>query len=115
MNLKVRAAGSGVSYATAGRCYESGTLPVATYRLGRLVMVGVPVTDTRSGAGRAVAYAGVSSADQKANLDRQVAGVSVWAGWTARCGVAGGDGGWLRGRRASEEIFGVAAVIRRCR
>ncbi|WP_130404401.1 recombinase family protein [Micromonospora violae] len=51
---------------------------VPTYRIGRLVMVGDPVTGTAAEAGRTVVYARVSSADQKADLDRQVARVSVW-------------------------------------
>lgn len=79
MNLKEWAAVTGISYATARRRYESGTLPVPTYRLGRLIMVGEPVTGTPAGTGQTVVYARVSSADQKADLDRQVARVTVWA------------------------------------
>ncbi|MEH1016230.1 IS607 family transposase [Micromonospora sp. CPCC 206060] len=79
MNLKEWAAATGISYATARRRYESGTLPVPTYRLGRLIMVGEPVTGVVADAGQVVVYAGVSSADQKADLDRQVARVTAWA------------------------------------
>ncbi|MEO3742464.1 IS607 family transposase [Plantactinospora sp. B5E13] len=79
MNLKEWAAVTGISYATARRRYESGTLPVPTYRLGRLIMVGVPVTGTSAKAGQTVVYARVSSADQEPDLDRQVARVTVWA------------------------------------
>jgi predicted site-specific integrase-resolvase len=79
VNLKEWASATGISYATARRRYESGTLPVPTYRLGRLIMVGQPVTGAVSGTGRVVVYARVSSADQKADLDRQVARVTVWA------------------------------------
>ena len=79
MNLKEWAAATGISYATARRRYESGTLPVPTYRLGRLIMVGKPVTGAASGAGQCVVYARVSSADQESDLDRQVARVTVWA------------------------------------
>ncbi|MFI7578311.1 IS607 family transposase [Micromonospora sp. NPDC049497] len=78
MNLKEWAAATGVSYATARRRYEAGALPVPTYRLGRLIMVGEPVTAAPQ-AGRVVVYARVSSADQKSDLDRQVARVTMWA------------------------------------
>ena len=79
MNLKDWAAATGISYATARRRYEAGTLPVPTYRLGRLIMVGTPVTGATAGPGQVVVYARVSSADQRADLDRQVARVTVWA------------------------------------
>ncbi|WP_434743630.1 IS607 family transposase [Micromonospora sp. SH-82] len=79
MNLKEWAAATGVSYATARRRYESGTLPVPAYRLGRLIMVGEPITGARVETGQTVVYARVSSVDQKTDLDRQVARVTVWA------------------------------------
>lgn len=79
MNLKEWAAATGISYATARRLYESGTLPVPTYRLGRLIMVGQPITPASAGADQAVVYARVSSADQRTDLDRQVARVTAWA------------------------------------
>ncbi|WP_127509815.1 recombinase family protein [Actinoplanes solisilvae] len=79
MNLREWAAATGVSYATARRRYESGTLPVPAYRLGRLIMVREPVTGLTNDAGQIVVYARVSSADQKPDLDRQVARVTVWA------------------------------------
>ncbi|MCM0676397.1 IS607 family transposase [Micromonospora phytophila] len=79
MNLKEWAAATGVSYATARRRYEAGTLPVPSYRLGRLIMVGEPVTGAVADAGQVVVYARVSSADQKPDLDRQVARVTTWA------------------------------------
>ncbi|MBQ1022680.1 recombinase family protein [Micromonospora sp. D93] len=73
MNLKGWAAASGISYATARRRYESGTLPVPTYRIGRLIMVGEPVTGVTGDARQTVVFARVSSADQRPDLDRQVA------------------------------------------
>ncbi|MCG5446479.1 recombinase family protein [Micromonospora sp. NIE79] len=79
MSLKEWAAATGVSYATARRRYESGTLPVPAYRLGRLSMVGEPMTSAALGAGQVVVYARVSSADQEPDLDRQLAQVTVWA------------------------------------
>lgn len=42
-------------------------------------MVGEPVTGAAVGSGQVVVYACVSSVDQKADLDRQVARVTVWA------------------------------------
>ncbi|MFG2099710.1 IS607 family transposase [Micromonospora echinaurantiaca] len=71
--------GHGISYATARRRYESGTLPVPANRLGRLIMVGEPVIGAAAGSGHTVVYARVSSADQEPDLDRQVARVAVWA------------------------------------
>ena len=79
MNLKEWAAATGVSYATARRRYESGTLPVPSYRLGRLIMVGEPLSGATPDAGQVVVYARVSSAEQKPDLDRQVARVTMWA------------------------------------
>ena len=79
MNLKEWAAATGVAYITARRQYTAGTLPVPTYRIGRLIMVGEPLTAAPSDVGQVVVYARVSSADQKADLDRQVARVTTWA------------------------------------
>lgn len=41
-------------------------------------MVGEPLTGATTGIGQTVVYARVSSADQKPDLDRQVARVTVW-------------------------------------
>ncbi|MFE9958150.1 IS607 family transposase [Micromonospora sp. NPDC005299] len=79
MNLKEWAAATGVSYVTARRQYTAGKLPVPTYRLGRLIMVGEPVKGAALEAGQVVVYARVSSGEQKADLDRQVARVTMWA------------------------------------
>lgn len=80
MNLKEWAASQGISYATARRWYESGKLPVPAYQAGRLIVIGDPSPATAPGA--TVVYARVSSADQKPDLDRQVARATAWA--TAR-------------------------------
>ncbi|WP_433224038.1 IS607 family transposase [Dactylosporangium sp. CS-047395] len=77
-DLKGWVAVSGISYATARRRDESGTLPVSAHRLGRLIMVGEPVTGTTAGTGQIVVDARVSSADQQVDLDRQVARVTEW-------------------------------------
>ena len=79
MNLKEWAASQGIAYITARRQYAAGRLPVPTYRLGRLIMVGEPMAAARLDAKQVVVYAHVSSADQKPDLDRQVARVVTWA------------------------------------
>ncbi|MGC4797392.1 IS607 family transposase [Micromonospora saelicesensis] len=79
MNLKEWAASTGVAYVTARRQYAAGALPVPTYRVGRLIMVGEPVTGVARDFAQTVVYARVSSGDQKPDLDRQVARVTVWA------------------------------------
>ncbi len=78
MNLKEWAASQGISYATARRWYESGRLPVPAYQAGRLIVIGEPSPVTTR-AGVTVVYARVSSADQRPDLDRQVARVTGWA------------------------------------
>lgn len=78
VNLKEWAASQGIAYITARRQYAAGALPVPTYRLGRLIMVGEPLAAAVE-AGQVVVYARVSSADQRADLDRQVARVTAWA------------------------------------
>ncbi|MFU8854441.1 IS607 family transposase [Micromonospora sp. SL1-18] len=79
MNLKEWAASQGIAYVTARRQYAAGTLPVPTYRLGRLIMVGEPLPVASAGGERVVVYARVSSADQRTDLDRQIARVVTWA------------------------------------
>jgi predicted site-specific integrase-resolvase len=78
VNLKEWAASQGVAYITARRQYAAGTLPVPTYRLGRLIMVGESMP-AASPIGSTIVYARVSSADQRPDLDRQVARVTEWA------------------------------------
>jgi len=77
VNLKEWAAAQGISYATARRWYAAGKLPVSAYRVGGLILVGEPALP--STAGIVAVYAGVSSADQSADLDRQVARATSWA------------------------------------
>jgi predicted site-specific integrase-resolvase len=78
MNLAVWAERNGVGRVTAYRWFHAGFLPVPIQRVGRLILV-----DEAAGSagprGRAAVYAWVSSVDQKADLDRQVARVSAWA------------------------------------
>jgi predicted site-specific integrase-resolvase len=65
---------------TARRWHEAGKLPVPARKVGGLILVGEPGTERT--AGLTAVYARVSSADQKTDLDRQVARVTAWA--TAR-------------------------------
>ena len=78
MNLKQWAAAQGVSYDTARRWYLAGKLPVPAYQAGRLIVIGEPVQPDTA-AGQTVVYARVSCADQRPDLDRQVARVTQWA------------------------------------
>lgn len=78
MNLAAWAERNGVARVTAYRWFRAGQLPVPAQRVGRLIFV--DETTGKAGAcGRTAVYARVSSADQKADLDRQVARVTVWA------------------------------------
>lgn len=78
MNLATWAERNGVSRVTAYRWFRAGLLPVPAQRVGRLILVNDAVAETAPG-GRTAVYARVSSADQKADLDRQVARVTAWA------------------------------------
>ncbi|MCW2933003.1 MAG: Resolvase-like [Actinomycetia bacterium] len=66
-----------MSYATARRWHASGRLPVAARKVGGLILVGDP--GPRGDAGVTAVYARVSSAGQRADLDRQVARVAAWS------------------------------------
>ena len=78
MNLKEWAARQGISYATARAWYRSGKLPVPARKAGGLVLIGDPAAPAEP-AGQTVVYARVPSADQRPDLDRQVARVTAWA------------------------------------
>ena len=78
MNLKEWAERQGISYATARRWHAAGMLPVPSRKVGGLVLIGDPVVPGEN-TGVSVVYARVSSADQRPDLDRQVARVAEWA------------------------------------
>ena len=61
---------------TAYRWFREGRLPVPARRAGRLILAG---PGTPRVAGTVAVYARVSSAGQRADLDRQVARVTAWA------------------------------------
>jgi predicted site-specific integrase-resolvase len=78
VNLKEWAAREGVHHVTAYRWFREGKLPVPARRVGRLILVDPAATEP-SPEGVTVVYARVSSTDQRADLDRQVARVTAWA------------------------------------
>ncbi|MEU4835199.1 IS607 family transposase [Streptosporangium sp. NPDC023615] len=78
MNLKEWAKAQGVHPITAYRWYREGTLPVPARKVGRLILVG-DIDPVAEHGGITVVYACVSSAEQKADLDGQVARVTAWA------------------------------------
>ncbi|MDA8046764.1 MAG: IS607 family transposase [Actinomycetota bacterium] len=76
MNLAQWAESQGIARVTAYRWFRDGKLPVPARRVGGLILVDVP---GEGPAGQTVVYARVSSADQRSDLDRQVARVTAWA------------------------------------
>lgn len=81
MKLSDWARQQGISYITAWRWFKAGILPVPARQLPTgTILVEVPPPE-----GRTVLYARVSSADQKADLQRQVERLVAFAreqGWT---------------------------------
>jgi predicted site-specific integrase-resolvase len=78
MNLAAWAEGNGVARVTAYRWFRTGLLPVPARKVGCLILVDEPSREAGRRSRTAV-YARLSSADQKADLDRQVARVTAWA------------------------------------
>jgi putative resolvase len=78
VNLADWAASVGVNRHTAYRWFREGTLPVPAERVGRLILVRTAPVGDGAAAG-VVIYARVSSHDQRADLDRQVARLTAWA------------------------------------
>lgn len=78
MNLAAWAQRNGVTRVTAYRWFRSGVLPVPARKVGQLILVDELASEAGPRPKTAV-YARVPSADQKADLDRQVARVTVWA------------------------------------
>ncbi|MHB1523515.1 MAG: IS607 family transposase [Candidatus Dormibacteria bacterium] len=77
MNLKEWARVQGIHPVTAYRWFRDGKLPVPARRVGGLILVDAP--GSAAATGRVAVYARVSSEDQRADLDRQVARVTAWA------------------------------------
>lgn len=99
MKLREWAAREGVHYQTASRWWRDGKLPVPARQTETgTILVDVPVPGCAAGA---VLSARVSSSDQRADLDRQVARLTGWA--TAHgmvvAGVVREVGSGLNGKR----------------
>lgn len=77
MNLAAWAERSGVARVAPYRWFRAGQLPVPAWKVGRLILVNDPSVPAGPRSRTAV-YARVSSADQRADLDRQVARVTAW-------------------------------------
>lgn len=76
MKLSEWARQQGVSYQTAWRWVKDGKMPVpVTQAPSGTWLVAEPTPDASAVSGRVVVYCRVSSADQKADLDRQVSRV----------------------------------------
>lgn len=83
MNLTEWAKTQGVHPQTAYRWFREGTLPVPAQRVGpRTILVNVEASTSPEAVGGLGLYARVSSHDQKADLERQVARLTRWAATT---------------------------------
>lgn len=80
MNLTEWARLQGVHPQTAYRWFRQGTLPVPAVRMNQRTVLVNPDGGQTACAGGVGLYARVSSHDQRADLDRQVARLSQWAG-----------------------------------
>ena len=76
MKLSIWAKKQGISYRTAWRWFKSGTLPVPVKQLPNGTII---VTEPEQNQGVVAIYARVSSADQKKDLDGQVARLVIFA------------------------------------
>jgi putative resolvase len=79
VNLREWALAQGIHPQTAYRWYREGKLPVPARKMGKLILVGDLAKSAAPGPHHTVVYARVSSADQRTDLDRQVARVVSWA------------------------------------
>jgi predicted site-specific integrase-resolvase len=73
VNLAAWAERNGVARVTAYRWFRAGLLLVPARRVGRLILVDEPIDEAVLRVRTAV-YARLSSADQRADLDRQWCG-----------------------------------------
>ncbi len=78
MKLSEWAEREGVHYQTAWRWFRDGKMPVPTYKApSGAILVDLPHSGS-SVVSRVALYARVSSHDQRADLDRQVARLTEW-------------------------------------
>ncbi len=78
MNLGEWARQQDIHPQTAYRWFRTGTLPVPARKMDKLILVG-DLDAGRVSSRLTAVYARVSSADQRDDLDRQVARVCSWA------------------------------------
>ena len=80
MNLTEWARAQGIAPRTAYRWFREGTLPVPAERVGpRTILVNIDANTSPPVTGGVGLYARVCSPEQKADLERQTARLSVWA------------------------------------
>ncbi len=79
VNLTEWARMQGIHPQTAYRWFREGTLPVPAVRVNQRTVLVSPDAPTEPAASSYGLYARVSSYDQKADLDRQVARLTSWA------------------------------------
>ncbi|MFG2996821.1 IS607 family transposase [Streptomyces sp. NPDC048340] len=80
MNLTEWARVQGIHPQTAYKWFREGTLPVPAQRVGpRTILVNVEASAVPEAVGGVGLYARVSSHDQRADLERQVARLADWA------------------------------------
>ena len=85
MNLKEWALAQGLHPQTAYKWFREGKLPVPATRVGpRTILVNMDAVAAPAASGGVGLSARVSSHDQKADLERQVARLSTW---TAQAGL----------------------------
>lgn len=119
VNLTEWARAQGIAPRTAYRWFREGTLPVPAERVGpRTILVNIDANASPPVTAGVGLYARVSSHDQKADLDRQVARLSEWA---AKAGhpvvrveseiASGMDGGRTKARRLLADAKVTTVVV----
>lgn len=115
MKLSDWARQNGITYKTAWLWWKRGKLPVPARQMPTgMIIVDVPA---REGATNVVLYARVSSADQKADLDRQVARLATFASEQGLrvakvvAEVGGGLNGDLEGLLAALRSPGYGVIV----
>ncbi|MCA2181307.1 IS607 family transposase, partial [Nonomuraea glycinis] len=119
MNLTEWARAQGVAPRTAYRWFREGTLPVPAERVGpRTILVNIDANASPPVTGGVGLYARVSSHDQKADLERQVARLSEWAAKAGHTVVrvesevaSGMNGGRTKARRLLADVKVTIVVV----
>ncbi len=113
MNLTEWEHAQGIHVTTAYRWYREGAPPVPAQKVGRLILVSPDTAADPSRQGGAGLYARVSSHDQRADLDRQVARLPAWAVQAGLPVVRVEAGSGMNGARAGARrlLAGPAATV----